>query len=661
MMASRNSFQVPSLDLGSLRQGSPNIKPDGQQEQNITSTTPDSASGYDIQYGTEVFKGIEMFRTDTPNTLLADFPNKPDITLKCEKCGYFVNIVDLKEHRKYHGCLLLMKYKGDSLPQNVDELFRRRGQLIKKLKQMAVGKSPPDPQHIQQINEAYEYLKANLEDTYEEFRQIQSDVDTQVNGVALNCSPSCAYAVGIASSSNQRWKKNMEDTRVYQDYFGEDPSKCYLGIFDGHNGHFAAEAAATELHGILLNEMQKFDPKTKSTVALNMVDENTIATHRPMTQESERANLHEDSVKLVQQIIAMCEEKYAQLMGDNVDNSQKAKSKFKNPFSEKISEAIKKAYQLFDIFLSYGKDEHSKVRWSGCSSLNVIIQDTAKADVVCDNEDVVSPETPKELGLLHLANAGNVRGVLVRGNRSYQLTKDHTPKNRKERERVIKAGCSVNVGSKDCRVNGILSTTRGLGNHGDLKLKKSVLVEPYTTCVTIDQYAQFLCMASNGVWEVFSDQEVASLLLKHIRKTIKNKLLPCNQVPPPSQMSESVELLISKESSNIPDIILEKGTAEENTSTGRKETRVDGVTIYADLKTEVGSHCGEDLDTSLHDNEMISMPVNCHIPDHKPETQSDFRRELAKSMAEHLVQAALLAGSRDNVTVMITLLPGCGV
>lgn len=35
---------------------------------------------------------------------------------------------------------------------------------------------------------------------------------------------------------------------------------------------------------------------------------------------------------------------------------------------------------------------------------------------------------------------GNVRGVLVRANKAYTLTKDHTPQNEKEKNRVIKAG-----------------------------------------------------------------------------------------------------------------------------------------------------------------------------------------------------------------------------
>ena len=68
--------------------------------------------------------------------------------------------------------------------------------------------------------------------------------------------------------------------------------------------------------------------------------------------------------------------------------------------------------------------------------------------------------------------------------------------------------------NRELRVNGILATTRGLGNHGDPGLKKCVISEPYTTSVPIDQYAQLLVIASNGVWEVFSEEQVASLLIE---------------------------------------------------------------------------------------------------------------------------------------------------
>lgn len=70
------------------------------------------------------------------------------------------------------------------------------------------------------------------------------------------------------------------------------------------------------------------------------------------------------------------------------------------------------------------------------------------------------------------------------------------------------------MSEKEMRVNGVVATTRGLGNHGDVALKKSVIVEPHTMSVAVDQYCQFLLLASRGVWEVFTETEATNLLLK---------------------------------------------------------------------------------------------------------------------------------------------------
>ena len=40
----------------------------------------------------------------------------------------------------------------------------------------------------------------------------------------------------------------------------------------------------------------------------------------------------------------------------------------------------------------------------------------------------------------NFVSVGNVQGVLVRGNQVYKLTKEHTPYNDKEQNRVLKMG-----------------------------------------------------------------------------------------------------------------------------------------------------------------------------------------------------------------------------
>ena len=258
-------------------------------------------------------------------------------------------------------------------------------------KQKPMGKTI-ESNEIQKVNDAYEFLKADLEDTFEAYRQIQFDHDTSVRGIGLNCSTTCAPAIGICSDGNERWKSYMEDTRVFQDYFGNDSQKCYYGIYDGHHGRFAAEIAANELHHALLTDMAKFDPRTKCTCTYNMADSYDVSQYeihsRAPSQSSERGQMHEESANVIQQIIRTCEEKFAEL--ENIMNEKKKeknetekeakkdkkekKRKDRDPFAEKMSNAFVKAHKYVDYLLSWGKDEQSRVRWSGCSTLSCVIQ-----------------------------------------------------------------------------------------------------------------------------------------------------------------------------------------------------------------------------------------------------------------------------------------------
>ncbi|XP_063412783.1 protein phosphatase 2C-like domain-containing protein 1 isoform X2 [Mytilus trossulus] len=682
-------------------------------------------------------QALAIVSGDTPQTNLPDGETTPDITILCEKCQDYVHLLHLQEHRKYHKALATMKY-GKKLPrpENIEMLLKRRNVILRKMKQSAASLGNHiEPREIQKINEAYEYLKTDMDGTLAQLQQMREDLDVHVNGSALNCSPDCVYAVGFCSHGNSRWKNQMEDTKVYQDSFGEDNDKCFMAVYDGYHGRFASDVAASELHHMLLNEMKKFDPKTTSTKAENMADNmediSNYKFDRPTTKESEREVLYEGSMNIVDQIIKLCESKYDNMMTPRSGRSSKAleserskeqlipieeeksdyekslggektpmnKKQPKPPMSIKMEEAFKKSYQLLDILLSYGKDECSRVRWSGCSATTLILHGMDPNKV--DRDWVISPvkeedgenleegdtsrkpsgyEEPRTLGLLHLANAGNVHCVLVRGNQPYRITREHTPNNEKELKRVIKAGGDISESKKEKRVNGVLSTTRGLGNHGDVKLKKCVLVEPYTTSIPIDQYAQFIILASHGVWEVFTPQEATSLLLK---------LLPSNFVPVPSKISTTLQPLmedinsqhITTPHSNFSPSIA-KQHHHDNTIAEKEEGRqlspliderlrkieTKSPNTEADLKTEIGSHMGDSDGESGNEADIetygdyLSIPAFSRMSTINPNhTRDTYHREFAKVMAEHLVQAALQAGARDNITVTIALLPGCGL
>ncbi|XP_061189123.1 protein phosphatase 2C-like domain-containing protein 1 isoform X1 [Saccostrea echinata] len=656
-------------------------------------------------------KGENIYRSDTPETNITELPSNPDISIRCDRCKIYINLRALHEHRVYHDALEVMKYQGKNKPTSIDGLRKRRQIILRKIREQK--ETPKQLQAIQELNDAYEFLKADVQGTFELERQNREEINTDVRGVAVNCSPSCVFALGMCSAQNDRWKSYMEDTKVYQDCFGDDRHKCYFGLFDGYHGRFAADMAAAELHHLLLNEMSKFDPKTKSTTATNVLDTTDVSQYsfeRPDTKESERAVLHESSVDIVQQIINMCEDKYEELITPRAtksakkDNEQKEnkKKKQKAPFTVKMESALAKSYYLTDILLSYGKDERSKVRWSGCSALTVVIQggdkmeqsgnpispvaeedEERKTDIymsrppTLENKlDQSQPastmgfDPPREMGMIYLANAGNVHGVLVRGNRAYKLTKDHTPQNEKEKNRVIKAGADISLSEREMRVSGVVATTRGLGNHGDVVLKNSVIVEPHTMSVAVDQYCQFLLLASHGVWEVFSETEAANLLLK---------LLPSNFIPAPSKISTTLRPLIEESNSQANISLITQTPRRVSFSepaddrlkmSPRASTMIDIEKNNSDedMKTENGSHVGpydeesgNEADVETY-GDFLSLPSNSRLSNYNPSmTRDQFQRDLSRTMAEHLVQAALLAGAKNNITVMVVLLPGCGV
>ena len=378
--------------------------------------------------------------------MLPDFPNRPgpDISIRCEKCFSFVDLPSLKEHRQFHSALSTLKYTKD-FPDTSEALLKRRNAVLRKLKSAASKENPVKREDIEKINDAFEYLKSIIDGTFEELRQLREDVDANVEGIALNCSPDCAYAVGIAASGNERWKSQMEDARAFQDCFGEDRNKCYVGLFDGYHGRFAAEVAASELHKLLLHEMMKFDPHTKSTITSNLAMVTNLSNYkfdRPNTSHSERVILYDESVDIIQNIINICESKYEELMkeddgiSENIDRegkesqTVKQKKKEKNPFALKMKYALRKVYYLLDILLSYGKDEHSKIRWSGCSAVTAVIQSIKeevdekygkvfgemgeKEETEKETDSVYGGfEPPKDMGMIHLANVGKLTFSLV--------------------------------------------------------------------------------------------------------------------------------------------------------------------------------------------------------------------------------------------------------
>jgi hypothetical protein len=95
-------------------------------------------------------------------------------------------------------------------------LFVFSGAVLKKLKKEATLNNPLLPKQVQRVNDAYELLKSELEDTFEVCRKVKDTVDPTCRATALSSSLGCVLALGMCTSPNAKWKSEMEDTKIYQ-------------------------------------------------------------------------------------------------------------------------------------------------------------------------------------------------------------------------------------------------------------------------------------------------------------------------------------------------------------------------------------------------------------------------------------------------------------
>jgi len=123
---------------------------------------------------------------------------------------------------------------------------------------------------------------------------------------------------------------------------------------------------------------------------------------------------------------------------------------------------------------------------------------------------------------LYCANAGDSRATICRKGRGEAVTKDHKPEDAEEKARVERAGGKVEwdrVVARDGK--NMLACARSIGDskykvpppEGDWS-EGPICVTPDVFQITLTPDDAFLVMASDGVWDVLSDQKVCEIINK---------------------------------------------------------------------------------------------------------------------------------------------------
>ncbi|XP_069153360.1 probable protein phosphatase 2C 45 isoform X1 [Solanum lycopersicum] len=108
---------------------------------------------------------------------------------------------------------------------------------------------------------------------------------------------------------------------------------------------------------------------------------------------------------------------------------------------------------------------------------------------------------------LLVANVGDSRVVACRDGSAIPLSIDHKPDRSDERERIEQAGGFI-IWAGTWRVGGVLAVSRAFG---DKMLKPYVVADPEIQEEEIDG-VQFLIVASDGLWNVLSNEEAVTIV-----------------------------------------------------------------------------------------------------------------------------------------------------
>lgn len=112
---------------------------------------------------------------------------------------------------------------------------------------------------------------------------------------------------------------------------------------------------------------------------------------------------------------------------------------------------------------------------------------------------------------LYVAHVGDSRAVLSENKKAVVLTEDHKPNRVDERKRIEDVGGTV-IHAGTWRVGGVLAVSRSFGNR---LLKRFIVAHPEIRQDRLHVKSDCLIVASDGLWDVFTNQEAVDEALKH--------------------------------------------------------------------------------------------------------------------------------------------------
>lgn len=132
---------------------------------------------------------------------------------------------------------------------------------------------------------------------------------------------------------------------------------------------------------------------------------------------------------------------------------------------------------------------------------------------------VVLHETDDGIRTLLSANVGDSRAVLSRKGVAVELTHDHKPTDEREKARIMAMGETIEW-DQQCKVHRVrnLSLARAIGDrYAKPAVSSEVEIQRFPV---VEEEDEFIVLASDGLWDVMSSQDVVSFVHNHMNSEL---------------------------------------------------------------------------------------------------------------------------------------------
>ncbi|CAB3231244.1 unnamed protein product [Arctia plantaginis] len=325
-----------------------------------------------------------------------------------------------------------------------------------------------------------------------------SDADKQ--SWELKGTQSAAYAI-------KGRRMHMEDRFIINENINNSGISLFA-IFDGHGGEFAANYAKEHLIQNLYNkivELQAFkDGKIISTLIRDSPEEaKKEENHIPVERKSS-----------FKKSVSTADDTSKKEITDPQLLAQLSKAR---PITREVrptSTPIKNVAIPLSSYIDKGKINFGKLLTDEVLAADRLLVEAAKRSLnVAGTTALIAI---MQDNYLIVANVGDSRGVMCdsRGN-AIPVSFDHKPQQVREQKRIEAAGGYIAFNGV-WRVAGILATSRAMGDY-PLKDKKFVIADPDILTFNIDDHKpMFLVLASDGLWDTFSNEEAVKFIKERL-------------------------------------------------------------------------------------------------------------------------------------------------